>query len=68
MRGRVMSLYGMIARGGPAVGALIMGMASSWVGLRWPVAGGAVGTLILGVWFWRRRRLMAEALEGEPLP
>src|SRR5258706_16165265 len=31
MRGRVMSLYGMIFRGGPALGALIMGAASAYV-------------------------------------
>ena len=66
LRGRVMSLYGMIGRGAPAVGALIMGALSSYVGLQWPVLGGAV--LCLGVWLWARskRHVMRTALEGPP--
>ncbi len=42
MRGRVLSLWGMIFRGGPAVGALVMGWLSGTFGLSWPlgVAGG----------------------------
>ncbi len=66
MRGRVLSLYGMIARGGPALGALMMGTASSYVGLRWPVAVGAAGCLVLWLWARPRRVRMARALEGEP--
>ena len=54
LRGRVMSLYGMINRGAPALGALIMGTLSSWVGLQWPVIGGAA--ICLGVWLWARSR------------
>ena len=42
MRGRVLSLYGLIIRGGPALGALTMGWFAEFVGLRWPLAGGAV--------------------------
>ena len=42
MRGRVLSLYGLIMRGGPAIGALTMGWMAESVGLRWPLAGGAV--------------------------
>lgn len=41
MRGRVLSLYGLIMRGGPALGALAMGWAAEYLGLRWPLAGGA---------------------------
>ena len=66
IRGRVMSLYGMIARGGPAIGALAMGWASDYVGLRWPVLAGALCCLVLWLWALRRQRAMAEALEGEP--
>lgn len=64
MRGRVLSLYGLIFRGGPALGALIMGTASDGVGLRWPLAVG--GMLALAAWFltWTRRRRMEAALEG----
>jgi predicted MFS family arabinose efflux permease len=66
LRGRVMSLYGMINRGGPAVGAFLMGAASEFVGLQWPVAVGGVLCLALYVWALRRSRDFAPALEGEP--
>ncbi|MBI3512694.1 MAG: MFS transporter [Proteobacteria bacterium] len=63
MRGRVMSLYGMIFRGGPALGALIMGSLSAQFGLRLPVACGAL--LCAGFWLWARlrRERIAAALE-----
>ncbi len=66
MRGRVMSLYGMINRGAPAVGAFLMGAASEFVGLQWPVAVGGVLCLALCVWALRSSRKFAPALEGEP--
>ena len=65
MRGRVMSLYGMLARGGPAFGALIMGALSEFIGLRWSVAGGAVVVFLLCLWAWPRCKRMAQALERE---
>jgi MFS family permease len=65
LRGRVMSLYGMISRGGPALGALLMGAASEWVGLRIPVAIGGLICFGLCFWVFARSRDMAEALEGE---
>lgn len=66
MRGRMMALYGMINRGGPAFGALAMGSLSSLVGLQVPVAAGAV--LCLALWFWARPRVhtLAGHLEIEP--
>ena len=64
MRARVMSLYGLIFRGGPAAGALAMGAASEVVGLRRPLAVG--GLVALVVWFviWFRRREPIFDLEG----
>ena len=64
MRGRVMSLYGMMARGGPAFGALIVGTVSEFIGLRWSVAGGAAVVFLLFLWALPRYRRMAEALEA----
>ena len=64
MRGRVLGLYGIIFRGGPALGALTMGVLSEWWGLRWPVAGGAVLALCFYAWFARRLPQMARSLEG----
>ena len=66
MRGRMLSMYTMIARGFPSVGALVMGYMASFVGLRWPVFGGAV--ICIGFWLWARKRqdTMAAALEVDP--
>lgn len=46
LRGRVMSLYGMIFRGGPAVGAPAIGFLADHAGLRAPVAGAALICLL----------------------
>ncbi|MBK17915.1 MAG: hypothetical protein CMM52_03635 [Rhodospirillaceae bacterium] len=63
MRGRVMSLYGMVFRGGPALGALAMGSAAEFVGFQAAMACGAI--ICLGVFFWllRRRKTMVANLE-----
>ena len=63
MRGRVMSLYGIIFRGGPAAGALIMGVISEATGLRWPLAAGVLITALVWAWTWRRRATITAALE-----
>jgi MFS family permease len=66
VRGRVMSLYGVIFRGTPALGALIMGSVSEAVGLPAVfVAGGAL-SLIAFAWLWQRRAVVAASLEMEP--
>jgi predicted MFS family arabinose efflux permease len=63
MRGRVMATYGMIFRGGPAIGALVMGTLSSQVGLQLAVGAGAVLCALSWLWARRQRRRMAQALE-----
>lgn len=66
VRGRVLSLHGVIFRGGPAIGALAMGVAGDLVGLRPPLLVGcvlALGVLVLVV--MRRDRIRA-AIEGRP--
>ncbi len=65
MRGRVMSLYGMIGRGAPAIGAIIMGSLAEVFGFQAPVLAGAI--VLLGLWWWARQRQnsMAESLEAE---
>ncbi len=55
MRGRVVAIYGIIFRGGPAIGGLTMGWIAETTGLRWPVAGG--GLLCVLVWLWVVGRL-----------
>lgn len=63
VRGRVLSLYGIIVRAGPAVGAMVLGGASELVGLRPPLLAG--GIVCVGVWLvvWRRRARVEAALE-----
>ena len=63
MRGRVLSIHGLIFRGGPALGALLMGWLSERFGLRLPVFLGAL--LVIAAWFWAhlRRHRIARALE-----
>lgn len=58
MRGRVLSLYGLIIRGGPAVGALAMGAIAEVTGLRLPLAAGAalVALAAIAIGAVRRRR------------
>ncbi len=63
-RGRMLSLWGLITRAFPALGALALGMAGEFFGLRIPTLV-AVG-LFLGVFAWGLSRLgtMERALEG----
>ena len=66
VRGRVMSLYGMAMRAGPAFGALALGATSERVGLQWTVLGAASGCAL--AWFWARARMghWAHVLERAP--
>src|SRR5271167_717634 len=66
MRGRIMALYGMIFRAGPAIGAVLMGSLSERFGLRLPLAVGAL--VSCGFWAWTRLKQgrMAETLEADP--
>jgi predicted MFS family arabinose efflux permease len=66
MRGRVMSLYGIIFRGAPAVGALVLGMVSEVIGLQAALAIGGASTVLVCGWLWRLRRVAARALERDP--
>jgi len=61
-RGRTMSIYGMIAQGGPAVGALVLGYLAESLGLRWPVFFGALVVLFTGI----VALLFRERISGTP--
>lgn len=63
MRGRVMSLYALVYRGTPAIGAVLVGALSDNLGLRWSFAG--VAAICLLAWFLvlGKRRTMTAALE-----
>ena len=64
MRARVMSLYGVLFRSGPAIGALAMGWLSGVFGLRWPVIAGAVLCILVWLIMQRGRQAMTRVLEA----
>ena len=59
----MLSLYGVIFRGGPAVGSLLMGALSAPFGLRLPLAVGGLVCVIAALRLWRRRRRLIVRLE-----
>jgi MFS family permease len=65
-RGRVLSVYGMIAQGVPSFGALLIGILAEQMGLRIPVAGGALLCLLLWLWAWQQRKPLAASMETGP--
>jgi predicted MFS family arabinose efflux permease len=60
MSGRVMALYGMIFRAGPAVGAVLMGTLSEYLGLRLALA---LDAIVSGS-FWLATRFPAQVHGG----
>jgi MFS family permease len=56
LRGRVMSVYGVMWIGSPGLGALILGTISDVTGIRWPVLGAALILLAFWTWVWLRER------------
>ena len=66
MAGRVMALYGMIFRAGPALGAVVMGTASEHFGLRLPLAIGAVVSCLCWALTLHRRKAIMASLEDPP--
>jgi MFS family permease len=66
MRGRILSIYTLIHRGFPSIGALIMGTAASYIGLRVPVLCGAVLFVMFWIWARRRQARMVSILEAPP--
>jgi MFS family permease len=64
VRGRVMSLYGMLHRGAPALGAVIIGVAAEWIGLQMAMIGGGVVTGIVFLLMLRRYGTMVSVLES----
>jgi MFS family permease len=63
LRGRVLSLFGIIFRAGPGVGALIMGWIADTTGLAWPVGIGAALGLIAYIFANSRQDRLQAALE-----
>lgn len=68
VRGRVMSLFGLIFRGAPALGALLLGLLSEVIGLQAALAIGGAGAVVVGFLYWRVRHVAGRALERDGVP
>ena len=64
IRGRVVSLYGMLWLGTPALGAFAMGVAADYLGFRIPVTAGAAVVLATFAWSLTRRRRLRENINA----
>jgi MFS family permease len=62
MRGRALGIYALLFRGGPALGALVMGAAAEYVGLRPPILAGAFAVFLVFLWARFRRKPVLESL------
>ena len=63
MVGRVLSLWGMITRAAPAMGALAYGVSSEFLGLQWPVLIGCLLCALAWLRIQARVPRMAPILE-----
>jgi len=63
LRGRVISMYGVIFRAAPAIGALIIGALSEVLGWHWPMAVSAALCILAWAWSRKRQGAMTEGLE-----
>nr|WP_281271330.1 MFS transporter [Humitalea rosea] len=68
MRGRILSLWGLITRAFPALGALSLGASGEAFGLRLPTLAASLLALGLMVWGLGKQKQIAAALEGPAPP
>jgi len=66
MRGRVVSMYAMITHGGPAIGAIAVGVAADIFGLRPTFAVCGLLAICVGIWVLGRKARMEAMLESRP--
>ncbi|MDA0991440.1 MAG: MFS transporter [Verrucomicrobia bacterium] len=62
LRGRVMSLWGLLNRSGPAVGALILGGISGYAGFQWPMLAGVAVSAVVAAFVFTKRRSISQTL------
>ena len=63
MRGRVMSLFTLIFRGTPAIGAFVLGVLAEFIGLRWTFAIAALVCFGALAWLLPERRAVQDSIE-----
>ena len=66
LRGRIMSLWGLFTRSGPAWGALLLGWLSGFLGFQWPILAAAAVTTVVAVVVIGKRRVIRDALDTDP--
>jgi len=64
MRGRILSLWGLITRACPALGALVLGGLGEWFGMRIPTLAVCLLSFIMFAWGMSRLPRMAASLEA----
>ena len=67
-RGRVMSLWALTMRGGPALGALLLGSLADLIGFQWPLILGAAIAGSVALYIYSHRRQMFDAVTKERPP
>ncbi len=67
MRGRIMSLWSIIARAGPAIGAVIVGEAATWMGFQIPLFGTVLLTGLVAAYIFTKRHTIESGL-GRDIP
>jgi len=65
LRGRVMSLWGLLNRSGPALGALLIGGFSGIWGFTWPMLAGVAISAVVALYVFARRDSMRLALKDD---
>ncbi len=63
VRGRIMSLWFIVSRGGPDLGAFFMGVGGELIGLQGAFITGGVICVGMSLWTYARRRALAAQLE-----
>jgi MFS family permease len=62
LRGRVMSLWGLLNRSGPALGALLVGSIAGFAGFRWPMLAGVAISAAVAIFVLTRRQSIRQTL------
>lgn len=62
--GRILGLYSQIFRGAPAIGALMLGIASEYIGLTAATSGGTLIIFIVCLWTHRNRARLVASLQS----
>ncbi len=68
VRGRVMGLWSLTIRGGPALGAVVLGWLTGYFGFALPMALGGLATAGTALLALRRRKALRARLEPSPPP